>query len=291
MPAVEAVVSFEALVRWNSDRTRLCQPRQVHPAGRGYPPDRADRQWVLRKACRGSAQLAGTSRSMSTFRPNSCSNPASIAMWSKRWPHRPAAHRLEVEVTESIFLRDASVARNALEQVMALGCSVALDDFGTGYSSLGYLRKLRFSTIKVDRSFVQGAAQGSAESLAIINAVVAMAKSLDMTTTAEGVETDRGSRTDPQPRLRQDPGLLFRPPDDQSRCASPVQRIPARLTAEAVRRWPKRGDPGHAFEQRAVSAAKPGIGGSVRWRSGCGIMPSTRPLALEHTRRCRGPSH
>ena len=92
-------------------------------------------------------------------------------------------------MTESIFLPDASLARNALEQVMALGCSVALDDFGTGYSSLGYLRKLRFSTIKVDRTFVQGAAQGSAESLAIINAVVAMARSLKMTTTAEGVET------------------------------------------------------------------------------------------------------
>ena len=71
---------------------------------------------------------------------------------------------------------------------MALGCSIALDDFGTGYSSLGYLRKLRFSTIKVDRTFVQGAATGANESLAIINAVVAMAKSMNMTTTAEGVE-------------------------------------------------------------------------------------------------------
>ncbi len=92
-------------------------------------------------------------------------------------------------MTESIFVRDASVARNALEQVMALGCSVALDDFGTGYSSLGYIRKLRFSTIKIDRTFVIGAAQQSAESLAIIRAVVAMAQSLEMTTTAEGVET------------------------------------------------------------------------------------------------------
>ena len=72
---------------------------------------------------------------------------------------------------------------------MALGCTVALDDFGTGYSSLGYLRKLKFSTIKVDRSFVQGAAQGGAESLAIVRAVVAMAQSLEMSTTAEGVET------------------------------------------------------------------------------------------------------
>ena len=97
-------------------------------------------------------------------------------------------HRLEIEVTESIFMRDGGVARKALEQCMALGCSIALDDFGTGYSSLGYLRKLKFSTIKVDRSFVQGAAQKSPESLAIIRAVVAMADSLGMTTTAEGVE-------------------------------------------------------------------------------------------------------
>jgi EAL domain-containing protein (putative c-di-GMP-specific phosphodiesterase class I) len=101
-----------------------------------------------------------------------------------------AAHRLEIEVTESIFLRDAVTARAALERMMALGCGVALDDFGTGYSSLGYLRKLRFTTIKVDRSFVQGAATGNPESLAIIRAVVAMADSLDMTTTAEGVETE-----------------------------------------------------------------------------------------------------
>ena len=99
------------------------------------------------------------------------------------------ARRLEIEVTESIFVRDAALARSALETVMALGCGVSLDDFGTGYSSLGYLRALRFSTIKIDRSFVKGAATGSAESLAIIRAVVAMADSLGMSTVAEGVET------------------------------------------------------------------------------------------------------
>ena len=98
-------------------------------------------------------------------------------------------HRLEIEVTESVFLRDARIANQTLEAIMALGCSIALDDFGTGYSSLGYLRDLRFSTIKVDRSFVQGAVKDSPESLAIIRAVVAMAQSLEMSTTAEGVET------------------------------------------------------------------------------------------------------
>jgi EAL domain-containing protein (putative c-di-GMP-specific phosphodiesterase class I) len=100
------------------------------------------------------------------------------------------AQRLEIEVTESIFVRDAATARAALERIMALGCGVSLDDFGTGYSSLGYLRKLRFTTIKVDRSFVQGAATGNPESLAIIRAVVAMADALEMSTTAEGVETE-----------------------------------------------------------------------------------------------------
>jgi len=80
------------------------------------------------------------------------------------------------------------IASQALERLMAIGCSIALDDFGTGYSSLAYLRDFRFSTIKVDRTFVQGAAQGNAESIAIVRAVVAMAESLQMTTTAEGVE-------------------------------------------------------------------------------------------------------
>ena len=101
------------------------------------------------------------------------------------------AQRLEVEVTESIFVRDAQIARQALEEIIALGCTIALDDFGTGYSSLGYLRAIRFSTIKIDRSFVQGASKGVAEAIAIIRAVVALAQSLGMATTAEGVETEQ----------------------------------------------------------------------------------------------------
>ena len=98
--------------------------------------------------------------------------------------------RLEIEVTESVFLRDGGGAAQLLDQLIGLGVRLSLDDFGTGYSSLGYLRKTQFSTIKIDRSFVQGAAKKSAESLAIIRAVVAMADSLSMTTTAEGAETE-----------------------------------------------------------------------------------------------------
>jgi EAL domain-containing protein (putative c-di-GMP-specific phosphodiesterase class I) len=98
--------------------------------------------------------------------------------------------RLEIEVTESIFMREGTGAAEMLDQIIALGINLSLDDFGTGYSSLGYLRKTRFTTIKVDRSFVQGAAKNAPESLAIIRAVVAMADALGMSTTAEGAETE-----------------------------------------------------------------------------------------------------
>lgn len=186
----ESVVSFEALVRWNSADHGFVSPGKFIPLAEDTRLIVPIGQWVLRTACEEARNWPEHVKVNVNVSPEQLLEPGfheEVVKALAASGLRP--ERLEVEVTESIFLRDASVARNALEQVMALGCSVALDDFGTGYSSLGYLRKLRFSTIKVDRTFVQGAAQGSAESLAIINAVVAMAKSLQMTTTAEGVET------------------------------------------------------------------------------------------------------
>ncbi len=186
----ESIVSFEALVRWNSKEHGFVSPVKFVPIAEDTRLIVPIGQWVLQEACReAAANWPPHVKVNVNVSPEQLLEPDFAATVVRALSHSGLSpHRLEVEVTESIFLRDASVARGALEQVMALGCSVALDDFGTGYSSLGYLRKLRFSTIKVDRSFVQGAAQKSPESLAIIRAVVAMAESLDMTTTAEGVE-------------------------------------------------------------------------------------------------------
>jgi diguanylate cyclase (GGDEF)-like protein/PAS domain S-box-containing protein len=188
----EEIVSFEALIRWDSADHGFVSPGKFIPLAEDTRLIVPIGTWVMQEACREAAdnwptnikvnvnvspeQLLETDFSATVVRALSDSGLD--------------PKRLEIEVTESIFLRDASVARNALEECMALGCSVALDDFGTGYSSLGYLRKLKFSTIKVDRTFVQGAAQQSPESIAIIRAVVAMADSLGMTTTAEGVENE-----------------------------------------------------------------------------------------------------
>ena len=186
----EQVVSFEALVRWQSQEHGFVSPAKFIPVAEDTRMILPIGRWVLRQACREARKWPEHVKVNVNVSPEQLLDPAFTDDVVKALSDsglRP--QRLEVEVTESIFLRDASLARSALEQVMALGCSVALDDFGTGYSSLGYIRKLRFSTIKIDRTFVKGAEQQSAESLAIIRAVVAMAQSLDMTTTAEGVET------------------------------------------------------------------------------------------------------
>lgn len=186
----EQVVSFEALTRWNSEEHGFVSPGKFIPIAEDTRLIVPIGKWVMRKACeeaRNWPEHVMVNVNVSPEQLLDDDFAEYVVECLAATGLRP--ERLEIEVTESIFLRDASIARSALEQVMALGCNVALDDFGTGYSSLGYIRRLRFSTIKVDRTFVKGAAQDSAESLAIIRAVVAMAQSLDMTTTAEGAET------------------------------------------------------------------------------------------------------
>jgi diguanylate cyclase (GGDEF)-like protein len=185
----EELVSFEALVRWNSPEHGFVSPVKFIPVAEDTRLIVPIGQWVMRTAMEEAARWPTPVKVNINVSPEQLIEPDFVttvvrALSSSGLP----PERVEIEVTESIFLKDANVARKALEAVMQLGCSVALDDFGTGYSSLGYLRTLKFSTIKVDRSFVQGAAQGNAESIAIIRAVVAMASSLGMTTTAEGVE-------------------------------------------------------------------------------------------------------
>ena len=187
----ERVVSFEALLRWDSSEHGAVSPNRFIPLAEDTRLIVPIGEWVMREACRQATRWPPHVKVAVNVSGEQLLDlellPCVVRALSETGL---PAQRLEIEVTESIFLRDAVTARQALERVMALGCEVALDDFGTGYSSLGYLRKLHFSTIKVDRSFVQGAAQGSRESLAIIRAVVAMADSLEMATTAEGVETE-----------------------------------------------------------------------------------------------------
>lgn len=187
----EAPVSFEALLRWNSAEHGPISPVKFIPLAEDTRLIVPIGEWVLRTACHEAMNWPQAIKVAVNVSGEQLLDPsfAEVVVSALAASGLPP-HRLEIEVTESIFVRDGTAAKQTLERIMSLGCGVALDDFGTGYSSLGYLRKLRFSTIKVDRSFVQGAALDNPESLAIVRAVVAMADALEMSTTAEGVETE-----------------------------------------------------------------------------------------------------
>ncbi len=188
--ASETLKGFEALLRWHSPEFGNVSPakfiriaedtRLIGPIG----------EWVVRTACEEAARWPGETSVAVNVSAIQLHNPGFVtvvaqALSSSGLP----AHRLELEVTESVFMKEGTGAVRTLEQILDLGVRLSLDDFGTGYSSLGYLSRTRFSSIKIDRSFVASAARGVPEATAIIRAVVALATSLRMATTAEGVET------------------------------------------------------------------------------------------------------
>jgi len=96
--------------------------------------------------------------------------------------------RLELEITEGALMHDPSKAIESLQKIRSLGAKVSIDDFGTGYSSLGYLKRLPIDALKVDKSFVSGLSADGADQ-AIVSAVIAIARELNLRVTAEGVET------------------------------------------------------------------------------------------------------
>ena len=165
----------EALARALAEETRL-----IGPIG----------EWVVRTACEEATRWPDDVRVAINVSPEQLHNPNFVAVVARTLAStKLAPHRLELEVTESVFMREGTGAVKVLDRILELGVRLSLDDFGTGYSSLGYLSRTRFSSIKIDRSFVTAAAKGVPEALAIIRAVVALAGSLGMATTAEGVET------------------------------------------------------------------------------------------------------
>lgn len=195
-PVVEAngehgITGFEALLRWNNPKFGLVSPAKFIPVAEDARLIVPIGNWVLRQACADAMKWPDTVKVAVNVSVDQLTSQGFVesvvqALHDTGLP----AWRLELEVTESIFVRDGGLAVQVLDRLRKLGIKLSLDDFGTGYSSLGYLSNIRFDTIKVDRSFVTGAAKGKAECIAIIRAVVAMADALDIATTAEGVENE-----------------------------------------------------------------------------------------------------
>jgi len=136
------------------------------------------------------------------------------------------AHRLEIEITESVLLRDTESNIVILGELRNLGVRISMDDFGTGYSSLAYLQKFSFDKIKIDRSFVNEL--GRPESIAIIRAVTGLGRSLGMKTTAEGVETEEQLHMLKAEGCTEVQGYLFSKPVPAAQIALLLQSAEAR---------------------------------------------------------------
>ncbi|HEU4960392.1 MAG TPA: EAL domain-containing protein [Sphingomonas sp.] len=183
---------FEALLRWTHPEFGAVSPAKFVPIAEEARLIAPIGEWVLRTACQEAARWPSHVRVAVNASAEQLYSPNFVATVTSALSHAGlSAERLEIEVTESLFMREGTCATQVLERLLDLGVRLSLDDFGTGYSSLGYLSRTRFSTIKVDRSFVKEASKGAAEAIAIIRAVVALADSLGMATTAEGVETEQ----------------------------------------------------------------------------------------------------
>jgi diguanylate cyclase (GGDEF)-like protein/PAS domain S-box-containing protein len=185
-----AIESFEALLRWTSPILGEVAPSTFIPVAEETGLLSRIGEWVLRTAC---AEAAGWPPHVSiavNVSPRQLQDPSfMLTLVSATSSARLDPHRLELEITETVFLNLTPQTQKVLQQIRGLGVRLAMDDFGTGYSSLGYLREADFDTLKVDRSFVIGMAADDPGSCAIVKAVVALAGSLGMRTVAEGVET------------------------------------------------------------------------------------------------------
>jgi EAL domain-containing protein (putative c-di-GMP-specific phosphodiesterase class I) len=147
-------------------------------------------EWVLRTACEDAAKWPENIRVAVNLSPVQFCEPGLpqtvlSALANSQLPPR----QLELEITEGVFLVESDSTENMFASLKAIGVRLALDDFGTGYSSLGYLKKAPFDKIKIDQSFVRGAAKQDSRNAAIVRSIVNLAQSLQMETTAEGAET------------------------------------------------------------------------------------------------------
>ncbi len=188
--AGEEVCGFEALVRWNHPARGPIGPDKFIPLAEECGMIEKIGTFVLRTAVEEASHWPDQIRIAVNLSPIQFNNPGIVAtVAAVLADHRLRAERLELEITEGVFLADNDATDETFANLKALGVRLALDDFGTGYSSLGYLKKAPFDKIKIDQSFVRGAASRDNRNSAIIRAIVTLADSLGMDTTAEGVET------------------------------------------------------------------------------------------------------
>jgi diguanylate cyclase (GGDEF)-like protein/PAS domain S-box-containing protein len=185
----QKLVGFEALIRWNHPQRGFVPPNVFIPVAEESGLMPAIGEWVIDEACKAAASWPEPITVALNISPKQIVLPALPNIVSEALSrYKLPGNRIELEVTEGVFLGDNGSTLDVLKRLRALGVGIALDDFGTGYSSIGYLNKAVFHKLKIDGSFVREAGTRP-ENVAIIQSIVQLAKSFRMSITAEGVET------------------------------------------------------------------------------------------------------
>lgn len=183
------LIGVEALVRWNHPDLGIVSPDRFIPAAEENGEIIEIGRWVLQTACREAASWPFATRLAVNVSPVQFEFVDVVAEVKEALQLSGLPpDRLDIEITEGIFISKADYVLDALQRLRSLGVGIALDDFGTGYSSLSYLGRLPVDKIKIDQSFV-ASLPADPESGAIIRAVMALSETLNKTVIAEGVET------------------------------------------------------------------------------------------------------
>ncbi len=183
------ITGFEALLRWQHPERGLVPPSEFIPIAEETGLIHEIGEWVVRRACATVAQWPEDIRVAVNFSAAQFHNAGILQIIVQALAEaKIAPHRLEIEITESMLLSKYGSAEPVLNALLQLGVTVALDDFGTGFSSLTYLRKLPFSRIKIDQSFIRDMLV-QPDCAAIVKSVISLARDLDIDVVAEGVET------------------------------------------------------------------------------------------------------
>ncbi|MDX3968053.1 MAG: EAL domain-containing protein [Bradyrhizobium sp.] len=188
--ASDRISGFESLLRWHHPDKGMISPAEFIPVAEDIGLIIQLGEWVLREACAEAIKWpaevkVAVNLSPAQFRSRNLVQVVISALAQSGL----SPTRLELEITESIFLAETDANLAILHQLRELGVGISMDDFGTGYSSLSYLRSFPFDKIKIDRSFVKDLAQRP-DCGAIVRAISGLGRSLNITTTAEGVETE-----------------------------------------------------------------------------------------------------
>src|SRR6266850_769989 len=185
------ITGCEALLRWRHSERGMISPAEFIPIAEDTDLIDQIGEWVLATACAEAATWPDDIKLAVNVSPIQFkSGTLALKIVAALAASGLRASRLELEITEAVLIRDDEAALAILHQLRAIGVRIALDDFGTGYSSLSYLQRFPFDKIKIDRCFVNDIAEPDGSSC-IVQAVVNIAAARQMTTTAEGVETQQ----------------------------------------------------------------------------------------------------